>query len=71
MKTYKEKDVLILLDKMIALNKNQFDDEIWISTDIYKHLTIKEYKGYKLYTSVLMPNEYMIIGKMYFSDEEV
>lgn len=50
---------------MIALNKDKTLDEIWVSSDIYKSLKLTEYKGYKIYTSVLMQKDYAIITKMY------
>jgi hypothetical protein len=61
-----QEEVLVILDKMISLNKNKDNDEIWISLDIFKNITIREYKGYTLHTSELMPEDYMIIGKMYY-----
>ena len=60
-----KEDVLKCIDKMIKLNKDKFANEVWISGDIFKHLNIKEYKNYKLYTSKLLPKNYMIIGRMY------
>ena len=63
----KQEEILSMLDKMIALNKNKDNDEIWISPDIFKNITISEYKGYTLHTSELLPENYMVIGKMYYS----
>tara|TARA_R110000803_G_scaffold174576_1_gene237195 strand:- start:229 stop:420 length:192 start_codon:yes stop_codon:yes gene_type:complete len=62
----KEQDILNNIDKMIDLNKNIDNDEVWMSPDIFINLTAKEYKGYTLHTSNLMPEDYMIIGKMYY-----
>ena len=63
----KQEELLPTLDEMIALNKNKDNDEIWISPDIFKNITISEYKGYTLHTSELLPEDYMVIGKMYYS----
>jgi len=61
-----QEEALVILDKMIALNENKNDNEIWISPDIFKNITISEYKGYTLHTSELLPEDYMIISKMYY-----
>ena len=63
----KQEEILSMLDKMTALNENKDNDEIWISPDIFKNITISEYKGYTLHTSELLPEDYMVIGKMYYS----
>ena len=63
----KEQDILNNIDKMIDLNKNIDNDEVWMSPDIFINLTVKKYKGYTLHTSNLMPGDYMVIGKMYYS----
>ena len=60
-----------MLDQMIELNNDKTRNEIWVSNDIYKKIPLnviglKEYKGYKIYTSVLMKNNTAIIGKMYY-----
>lgn len=54
-----------VLNRMIELNNNKERNEIWLSNDIYKLLNLTEYKGYKIYTSILMKNNTGIIGKMY------
>jgi hypothetical protein len=61
----KEK-VLTIMNDLIKLNNNVEKDEIWMSLDLFAELDIEEYKGYKLYTTVLLPNDYMIIGKMFY-----
>ena len=61
-----KEEILNVMSNMIKLNNNVVNDEIWISTDLFTELDITEYKGYKLYTSVLMPDDYMIIGKMFY-----
>ena len=62
----KENEILSIIDEMIILNNNKDNDELWVSPDILINLSISEYKGYKIYTSELMPEDYMIIGKMYY-----
>ncbi len=62
----KENEILSIMDEMIILNKNKDNNELWISPDILINLSISEYKGYKIHTSELMPEDYMIIGKMYY-----
>ena len=56
---------------MIELNNDEERNEIWLSNDIYKQIPLnvmglKEYKGYKIYNSVLMQNNTAIIGYMYY-----
>ena len=64
-------DIFKSIDEMIAINICDLNDEIWVSSDIKDKIgDLKEYKGYKIYSSVLMPNDYMIIGKMYYSTGE-
>ena len=60
----KQEEILSMLDKMRALNKNKDNDEIWVSLDTFNKMTTREYKGYKLHTSELLPEDYMIIFKM-------
>ena len=62
----KQEKLLHILDDMIALNKNKDNDEIWISPDIFKNITISEYKGYTLHTSELLPEDYIVITKIYY-----
>jgi transcriptional antiterminator len=41
-----------IIDKMISQVPAELkSSEIWVSNDIYDVLNIKEYKGYKIYTS--------------------
>jgi hypothetical protein len=65
-------DLFKCIDKMIALNKCKEFNELWVSKDIQKSLSnLKEYKGYKIYSSFIMPNDYMVIGKMLYTEEEL
>ena len=63
-------DIFKSIDEMIAINICDLNDEIWVSSDIKDKIgDLKEYKGYKIYSSVLMPNDYMIISKMFYTEE--
>ena len=63
-------DLFKHIDKMIALNKCKENNELWVSKDIQKSLSnLKEYKGYKIYCSYLMPSNHMVIGKMLYTEE--
>jgi hypothetical protein len=42
------------------------DKEIWCSLDIYSTLKQKTYKGLSIYTSKLMPNDTVVIGKLFW-----
>lgn len=59
-----QEEILSKVDKMILLNKNKENDELWVSPDIFINLNISEYRGYKIYTSNIMQEDYMVIGKM-------
>lgn len=39
--------------------------EIWVDTEIYTYIEIKEYKGLKIYTSGLIPKGMVVIGKLF------
>jgi len=60
-----QEEILSKVDEMILLNKNKENDELWVSPDIFINLNISEYRGYKIYTSHIMPEDYMVIGKSY------
>ena len=65
-------DIFNFINEMISLNKDKENNEIWVSSDIKVKLNgLKEYKGYKIYSSLLMPNDYMVIGKMCYTEEEI
>ena len=65
-------DIFKNIDKMISLNNCILNNELWVSSDIKIKLgRLKEYKGYKIYSSVLMPSNYMVIGKMCYTEEEI
>ena len=59
-----QEEILAEVDEMILLNKNKENDELWVSPNIFINLSISEYRGYKIYTSKLMPEDYMVIGKL-------
>lgn len=50
-----------------AIGGNIYNLEIWCSVDIYNSLKEKEYKGLKIHTNKLMPNNYILIGKLYLN----
>mgnify|MGYP003648494435 CR=1 FL=1 len=65
-------DIFNFINEMIVLNTCKLYDELWVSTDIKAKLgSLKEYKGYKIYHSVLLPDDYMAIGKMYYTEQEI
>jgi len=65
-------DIFDFINKMIVLNTCKLYNELWVSADIKAKLgSLKEYKGYKIYHSVLLPNDYMVIGKMYYTEQEI
>ena len=50
------------LDRMInAVPKRALKQwgEFWVASNIYKELNLKEYKGYKIYTSKWMVKDHM------------
>ena len=62
-------DLFKSIDKMILLNNNKDNNELWVSSDVLIALdNLKQYKGYEIYSSVLMPKDYMVIGNMYFKE---
>ena len=65
-------DIFKSINEMISLNKDKENNEIWVSSDIKVKLNgLKQYKEYKIHSSILMPNDYMIIGKLYYTKEEI
>ena len=65
----KEK-VLKTLDDMISKlpkDRSKFV-EIWMSNDLITHLDVKEYRGFKLYSNKMLPEDYAIIqeGSFFF-----
>jgi|TARA_R110000782_G_scaffold105855_1_gene193880 hypothetical protein len=64
-------DLFKCIDKMISINQCKENNELWVSKDIQKELSdLKEYKGYRIKSSFLMPDNYMVIGKMFCTEEE-
>jgi hypothetical protein len=58
-----KQDALNILDDMIDQlpeDRSGFV-EMWLSDDIYESLNMIEYKGFKLYTHKMMPEDYALI----------
>jgi hypothetical protein len=63
----KHQEAIDILDSMVDAITNYELDEIWCSRDIYDALGLKEYKGFKIHTSPLLPKKgYAAQGKLYF-----
>lgn len=59
-------EIIKVYEYALSINKDLKDQEIWCSKEIYDTIEEKEYKGLPIYTSQLMPKDYICIGQLYY-----
>ena len=63
-------EIIKILDEMI-LSKPELAplNQFWMSAEYYKILGLGIYKGYEIYSSLLIPENSIYLGEMFFEDK--
>ena len=60
-----QQQIFKFMNEMLITNTSPRNNEFWVSTDIYSQLNTNKYLHYNIYTSDLIPEDTMYLGKMY------
>mgnify|MGYP000913746699 CR=1 FL=1 len=61
-----EEKIHTFMHKMLVANTAPHANEFWVSSDIYLQLNTFKYLHCNIYTSELIPEDTMYLGKMFF-----